>query len=145
MDWKKKRSVCPVSLWEPKLRKFPAKKLLGRQWLSKDQMLRSYCAQCLSCVWLCRHMDSSLPCSSVHGDSPGKNTGMGSHAFLQGIFPTQSLDWKDPFFFTVWATREAWWIHSCHEFGSTSKWVRISVSSTEWTKNKKVDLYSQNI
>ena len=25
----------------------------------------------------------------VHGDSPGKNTGVGYHAFLQGIFPTQ--------------------------------------------------------
>ena len=27
--------------------------------------------------------------SSVHGDSPGKNTGLGCHAFLQGTFPTQ--------------------------------------------------------
>ena len=26
--------------------------------------------------------------SSVHGDSPGKNTGVGCHALLQGIFPT---------------------------------------------------------
>ena len=28
-------------------------------------------------------MDHSLPDSSVHGDSPGKSTGMGCHAFLQ--------------------------------------------------------------
>ena len=34
-------------------------------------------------------MDCSLPGSSVHGDSPGKNTGVGCHAFLQGVFPTQ--------------------------------------------------------
>ena len=27
--------------------------------------------------------------SSVLGDSPGKNTGVGCHALLQGIFPTQ--------------------------------------------------------
>jgi len=27
--------------------------------------------------------------SSVHGDSPGKNTGVGCHFLLQGIFPTQ--------------------------------------------------------
>ena len=27
--------------------------------------------------------------SSVHGDSPGKNTGVGCRALLQGIFPTQ--------------------------------------------------------
>ena len=38
---------------------------------------------------LCNPMDSSLPGSSVHGDSPGKNTGVGCHAFLQGIFPTR--------------------------------------------------------
>ena len=34
-----------------------------------------------------RPMDCSLPCSSVHGDSPGKNTRVGCHALLQGIFP----------------------------------------------------------
>ena len=31
----------------------------------------------------------NLPGSSVHEDSPGKNTGVGCHALLQGIFPTQ--------------------------------------------------------
>ena len=36
-------------------------------------------------------MDCSPPGSSVHGDSPGKN-GMGCHALLQGIFPTQGLN-----------------------------------------------------
>ena len=34
----------------------------------------------------------SLPGSFVHGDSPGKNTGVGCHALLQGIFPTQGLN-----------------------------------------------------
>ena len=34
-------------------------------------------------------MDCSPPGSSVHGGSPGKNIGMGCHARLQGIFPTQ--------------------------------------------------------
>ena len=34
-------------------------------------------------------MDCSLPGSSVHEDSPGKNTGVGCHALLQGIFSTQ--------------------------------------------------------
>ena len=37
-------------------------------------------------------MDCSPPGSSVHGDSPGKNTGMGCHALLQGIFPTQGVN-----------------------------------------------------
>jgi len=42
-----------------------------------------------SCLTLCNPMDSSLPGSSVHGDSPGKNPGVGSHSLLRRIFPTQ--------------------------------------------------------
>ena len=45
-----------------------------------------------SCPTLWDPMDCSLPGSSVHGDSPGKNTGVGCHALLQGIFPTQGLN-----------------------------------------------------
>ena len=37
-------------------------------------------------------VDCSPPSSSVHGDTPGKNTGVGCHALLQGIFPTQGLN-----------------------------------------------------
>ena len=56
----------------------------------------SYVCMCV-CVYLvtqssltlCDPMDCSLPRSSVHGDSPGKNPGVGCHALLQGIFPTQ--------------------------------------------------------
>ena len=41
------------------------------------------------CLTLCNPMDCSLPASSIHGDSPGKNTGASCHALLQGSFPTQ--------------------------------------------------------
>ena len=34
-------------------------------------------------------MNCSLPGFSVYGDSPSKNTGVGCHALLQEIFPTQ--------------------------------------------------------
>ena len=37
-------------------------------------------------------MDCSPPGSSVHGDSPDKNTGVSCQALLQGIFPTQGLN-----------------------------------------------------
>ena len=37
-------------------------------------------------------MDCGLPGPSVHGDSPGKNTGVGYHALLQEIVPTQGLN-----------------------------------------------------
>ena len=45
------------------------------------------CVLCLvtqSCLTVCDPMDCSPPGSSVHGDSPGKNTGVGFHALLQG-------------------------------------------------------------
>ena len=38
---------------------------------------------------LCDPMDCSPQGSSVHGNSPGKDTRVGCHALLQGIFPTQ--------------------------------------------------------
>ena len=51
------------------------------------------CATSLqSCLTLCDAMDCSQLGSSVHADFPGKNTGMGCHAVLQGIFPTQGLN-----------------------------------------------------
>ena len=36
------------------------------------------------CLTLCDPVDYSPPGSSIHRDSPGKNTGVGCHAFLQG-------------------------------------------------------------
>ena len=41
------------------------------------------------CPTLCNPVDCTPPGSSVYGDSPGNNTGVGCHALLQGIFPTQ--------------------------------------------------------
>ena len=49
-------------------------------------------------------------------DSPVKNTGMGCHAFLQGIFPTRDQTQVSRMtgrFFTIWATSKAqefWWV-----------------------------------
>ena len=60
-----------------------------------------------------RHDWSNLAAAAgsfVHRDSPGKNTGVVCHAFLQGIFPTQASNPGLPHwgrFFTMWATREA--------------------------------------
>ena len=45
-----------------------------------------------SCPTLCDPTDCSPPGSSVHEYSPGKNTGVGCHALLQGIFSTQGLN-----------------------------------------------------
>ena len=75
----------------------------------KPTVARGWVAQL--CLTLCDPKDCSPPGSSVHGDSPGKNTGVDCHALLQGIFPTQGLNqsllncrWV---LYTIWATREA--------------------------------------
>ena len=48
------------------------------------------CAQPLQLYpTLCNPMDCSPLTSFVYGDSQGKNTGLGCHAHLQGIFLTQ--------------------------------------------------------
>ena len=44
------------------------------------------------CPTLCSPMDCGPPGSSVHRDSPGKNTGVSCHSILQGIFLTQGLN-----------------------------------------------------
>ena len=80
------------------------------------------CAYLLSCVRLFAPKDCRPPGSSVHGDSPGKNTGVGCHVLLQGIFPTQESNQVFQIagqLFTYWATREAQWYISV-QFSSWS-------------------------
>ena len=57
------------------------------------------CVLCLvaqSCPALCDPMDRRPPGSSVHGDSPGKNTGVGCHALLQGNLPNPGIKPRFP-------------------------------------------------
>ena len=59
---------------------------------------------------LCNPMDCGLSGSSVHG-IPGKDTGVGNHSLLQGIFSTQGLNPDLSYFrqfFILWATREGY-------------------------------------
>ena len=73
------------------------------------QCIASYLDICLvtqSCLTLCNPMDCSPPGSSVHGDSPDKNIGVGCRALLQRVFPTQVSRIAGRFFI-LWASREA--------------------------------------
>ena len=79
-----------------------------------------------SCLTLCNHMDCRPPGSFVNEDSPGKNTGVGYHALLQGTFPTQGFNpGTAGRFLTIWATTEApaekWKPPKCP---STEKWMK---------------------
>ena len=56
------------------------------------KMCMCVCARLVtqSCPTLWDPMDP--PGTSVHGDYPGKNTGVGCNSLLHGIFPTQGLN-----------------------------------------------------
>ena len=61
-----------------------ARWILNR-WTTREVL----CLVSRSCPILCDLMDCSPPGPSVQGGSPGKNTAVGCHPLLQGIFPTQ--------------------------------------------------------
>ena len=78
------------------------------------------CVLCLvaqSWTTLLDPTDCSLPGSSVHEDSSSKNTGVGCHALLQEIFPTQGSNPGLPHcrqIFTIWAARPAHCLNRSH-------------------------------
>ena len=76
------------SAHSPQLRD-PQRTMLDSTQLHLHIML---CLLAQSCPPLWDPMDCSPLGSFVHEDSPSKNTGLGCHAFLQGIFPTQGLN-----------------------------------------------------
>ena len=103
--WGTARSSCPLQR--------------GRTELNPNtglQRLHSYplCCGVLSCLVMSDSLQPhglySPPGFSVHGDSPGKNIGVGCHAPLQGLFQARNRIQVSHIvgrFFTNWATREA--------------------------------------
>ena len=113
-------------------------------------------SSCTLCAYVLNHSvvsDSATPCTVAHQaplsmDSPGKNTGVGCHALLQGFFPPLTL--LRPFCPEVshWshlASRDAGkcslysgWLQVHQKFGSLSSkeevnahWGTIAVSATK--------------
>ena len=77
-----------LSLWD-------SLSILTFLWASPRLMVHTHVGVCLVtqlCPTLCNLTNCSPQDSSLHGDSPGKNTGVGRHALLQGIFSNQGLN-----------------------------------------------------
>ena len=75
-------------------------------------------------------MDCSLPGSSIHGDSPGKNTGVGCYALLQGIFPIHGSNLDLPY------CRRILYCLSHQGSPRILEWVPYPLSrGTSWPKN----------
>ena len=84
----------------------------------------AYICTCLvvqSCPTLWNPMDCNPPGSSVHADSPGKNTGVGCHAFLQGTFPTRGIEPRPP----------ALHYHLSHQSPWILDWIAFSRGSSQ--------------
>ena len=123
---------CPVSCWGNSLQFivcyeifffnqkqildfFPKLSLPLLRWLY-DFSYMFYCVYMLyvvaqSCPTLCDPMDCSPP-GSVHGGSAGKNTAVGCHALLQGIFSTQGSNPGLPHCRWILYSFIIWWLTS---------------------------------
>ena len=97
----------------------------------------------------------SPSCSSVHGDSPGKNTGVGCHVLLQGIFPTQASNPGFPYcrwiLYHLSHQGSLWileWVAYPFSSGSSwpRNWTRVSCIAgrffTSWASREAPKLYS---
>ena len=83
----------PCSLLSPPFPLFSISLLPSKQ---GTQFCVCECLVTQSCPTLCDPIDCSLPGSSVHADSPGKNTGMGFLALLQGDIPNPGIKPRSP-------------------------------------------------
>ena len=98
-----KGNLCSLQQLSPFLFFFPSSHLFFFSQLSPFRQPRPevwqqhspgctvLCLVAQSCPTLCNPKDCS-PSGSSDGNSPGKNTGVGCHALLQGILPTQGLN-----------------------------------------------------
>ena len=90
-----RRTCCQISYYFPMLHQGELSRAPLRfcrdtrcpSWQNSGVLCCMLCLVAHSCPALCDPMDCSPAGSSVH--TPGKNTGVGCHALLQGIFPTQ--------------------------------------------------------
>ena len=87
-----------------------------------------------SCLILCSPMDCSLPDSSVHWDSPGKNTGVGGHSLLHRISPTQGSNPGLPHCRKVLycLNHQVWVPISKHRWHHREKYLFANRGITQW-------------
>ena len=71
---------------------FSEEALMPERTETKPSHPSEVCSAAQSCPTPCDSVDCIPPGSPVHEESPGKNTGVGGHALLQGIFPTQGAN-----------------------------------------------------
>ena len=83
-EWMKSKHLATLWTWHS---------LMFWCWMAVEQLVKLCVCVYAKSLQLCTTphdpMDCSPPGSSVHGISPGKNSRVGYHSLLQGIFQTQ--------------------------------------------------------
>ena len=74
--------------------------------------MTNLCLVAQSCPILCNPMGP--PGLSVHGDPPGKNTGVGCHAILQDDKPRQLIKKQRPYFADKCPSSQSYGFSSSH-------------------------------
>ena len=88
-DWRDLAAVAVATLFFPFKTSPKLKDQEGVDLRFVSHFLTVQCLVAQLSLTICDPMDCGRPGSSAHGDSPGKNTGVGCHVLLRGISPTQ--------------------------------------------------------
>ena len=88
-------------------------------------------------------MYCSWPGSSVHGYSPGKNTGVGCHAFFQGIFSTQKLN-SDLLCLLLLSSLPCWVLYHPEFFTTSATWEALSLESAAKIRGEKSNVFIES-
>ena len=112
MEYEKFIDIFSDSILQLTLKKFPLKECWCSNQKKNLQLSEEATQITLSSptTYSCKPWTPWTTGSAVHGNSPDKNTGVGCHALLQGIFPTQDqtqVSHSAGRFFTIWAPWEA--------------------------------------
>ena len=96
-DWKWRfASAQHVVLMKPWHRRRSARRVNVNIQAAFSSWRLCVCVVSQLCPALCDPMDCSLLGSSIHGDSPDKNTGVGWHALLQGDLLNPGIEPRSP-------------------------------------------------
>ena len=120
--WIRERQILYDLAYTWNLKNMTNESMCKTEWsfirLGRASAFTGLCLVTQWCPTLCNPMDCSPAGSSVHGDSPGKNAGVGCHALFMGIFPTQGLNPGLP---------RCWWIiyHLSHQRSFHCKWKEL--------------------
>ena len=90
------------------------------------------------CPTLCNPMDCSPPGSAVHGDSSGKNTGVGCYALLQGVLPdpgTELSSLMSPALAGGFSTTSATWGGFFTPQKITINWSFPTLTEVKWSES----------